>query len=154
MSICVGVNINMFKLFTWSSWRDPPHLSGRQSRTEPCCISLPGLKSPSSPLRSWVHKHQKWEKKKLTKEEEKQYRFRLTWLVVVDISKEEKNNAGGDESGPPGEQEHQDHRAHSPKQSCPFGVVVKWRSPTFRGQQRGICYTETWYVYQWTIYSH
>ena len=49
----------------------------------------------------------------------------LTWLVVVDISKQEEDDAEGGESSPPGEQEHQHHRDHRSEQSCPFTVVVK-----------------------------
>lgn len=56
--------------------------------------------------------------------------FGLTWLVVVDVSKQEKDDAEGGESSPPRKQEHQHHRDHCSKQSCPFTVVVKGRPPT------------------------
>lgn len=56
--------------------------------------------------------------------------FGLTWLVVVDVSKEEEDDAEGGESCPPGKQEHQHHGDHRSKQSCPFAVVVERWPPT------------------------
>lgn len=55
--------------------------------------------------------------------------FWLTWLVVVDVSKQEEDDTEGGESSPPCEQEHQDYRDDRSKQSRPFTVVMKRWSP-------------------------
>lgn len=56
--------------------------------------------------------------------------FGLTWLVVVDVSKQEEDDTEGGESSPPRKQEHQHYRDHCSKQSCPFTIVVKGWPPT------------------------
>lgn len=56
--------------------------------------------------------------------------FGLTRLVVVDVSKQEEDDAEGDESSPPSQRKHQNHRDHCAEQRCPFAVIVKCWPPT------------------------
>lgn len=54
----------------------------------------------------------------------------LTWFLVHNITKQKEDDAKGDKSSPPGEQEHQHHRDNCPKQSSPAAVVFeRWPPP-------------------------
>ncbi|KAG9336955.1 hypothetical protein JZ751_029972, partial [Albula glossodonta] len=47
----------------------------------------------------------------------------------------EKDNAEGDERGPPGQQEHNDHGHYCPQQRCPLTVEPEGGTPTCRSHQ-------------------